>query len=134
VYAQGTTQYNFFTGPFIGHSLGQMPFLVQRMFMIPTPTTYFQLRDNSNAGSLVTPAPTYTLYPAATAMDSPAEADVRDGVVYANTTQTGTLAVPPANAVSVGTPVDNTVGTAWLDPQQFVDLNAAQIAAFLNNL
>jgi hypothetical protein len=131
---QGTTQYTFFTGPLICHSLGQMPILVQRMFMIPTSTTYFEFRDNSNAGSLVTPAPTYTLYPAATAMDSPAEDDVRAGVVYANATQTGTLAVPPVDAVSVGVPVDNTVGTAWLDPQLFADLNAAQIAAYLNGL
>lgn len=134
VYMQGTTQYTFFTGPLICHSLGQMPILVQRMFMIPTPSTYFQFRDNSNGGSLVTPAPTYTLYPAATAMDAPAEADVRDGVVYANATQTGTLIVPPANTVATGVPVDNTVGTAWLDPQLFADLNAAQIAAYLNGL
>jgi hypothetical protein len=131
---QGTTQYTFFTGPFICHSLGQMPILVQRMFMIPTPTTYFEFRDNSTAGSLVTPAPKYYLYPAATAMDSPAEADVRDGVVYANATQTGTLHVPPVEAVSAGVPVDDQVGTAWLDPQLFADLNAAQIAGLLNGL
>jgi hypothetical protein len=114
VYMQGTTQYTFFTGPFICHSLGQMPILVQRMFMIPTPTTYFQFRDNSTAGSLVTPAPTYTLYPAAAAIDAPAEADVRDGVVYANTTQTGTLAVPPDASVALGVPVDASVGSAVL--------------------
>jgi hypothetical protein len=134
VSVQGTTQYPFFTGPFICHSLGMFPFVVQRMFMIPTPTTYFEFRDNSTAGSLVTPAPKYTLYPAATAMDAPAEADVRDGVVYANTTQTGTLIVPPFWTVSAGVPVDNTVGSAWLDPQQFADLNAAQIAGLLNGL
>jgi hypothetical protein len=134
VIAQGTTQYIFFTGPFICHSLGMFPFVVQRMFMIPTPTTYFRFRDNSTAGSLVTPAPTYTLYPAAAAIDAPAEADVRDGVVYANTTQTGTLIVPPTNTVAAGVPVDNTVGSAWLDPQQFADLNAAQIAGLLNGL
>ena len=104
------------------------------MFMIPTPTTYFRFRDNSNAGSLVTPSPAYTLYPAAAALDAPAEADVRSGVIYANTTQTGTLAVPPTNTVSAGVPVDNTVGSAWLDPQQFADLNAAQIAGLLNGL
>jgi hypothetical protein len=128
------TQYNFITGPVVSHSLGMFPLLVNRLFMIPTPSTYFQLRDNSTAGSLITPAPTYTLYPAAAAIDAPAEADVRDGVVYANSTQTGTLIVPPANTVATGVPVDNTVGTAWLDPQLFADLNAAQIAAYLNGL
>jgi hypothetical protein len=128
------TAYNFITGPVISHSLGMFPFLANRLFMIPTPTTYFQFRDNSTAGSLITPAPTYTLYPAAAAIDAPAEADVRDGVVYAYTTQTGTLIVPPTNTVSAGVPVDNTVGSAWLDPQQFADLNAAQIAGLLNGL
>jgi hypothetical protein len=111
---QGTTQYPFFTGPFICHSLGMFPFVVQRMFMIPTPTTSFQFRDNSTAGSLVTAAPKYILYPAAAAIDAPAEADVRDGVVYANTTQTGTLSVPPAASVAIGVPVDASVGEAVL--------------------
>lgn len=111
---QGTTQYVFFTGPFICHSLGMFPFVVQRMFMIPTPTTSFQFRDNSTAGSLITAAPKYILYPAAAAIDAPAEADVRSGVMYANTTQTGTLAVPPDASVALGVPVDASVGSAVL--------------------
>jgi hypothetical protein len=45
----------------------------------------------------------------------PAESNVRTGVVYGPTNNlTGTCAVPPAGAVSLGVPVDNTTGTAYL--------------------
>jgi hypothetical protein len=48
--------------------------------------------------------------------DNPAQNNVRSGVVYGPANIfTGTCAVPPANTVSVGVPVDNTVGTAQLD-------------------
>ena len=130
----GTTQYVFLSGPFISSTYGWNPLLVYRFFMIPMVNTYYELRDNSTAGSLAIAAPTYSLYPLGTAGDVPVESDVREGVTYEFSAKTGTLIVPPTNAVSVGVPVDDTIGTAWLDPQQFVDVNAAQIAAFLNNL
>jgi hypothetical protein len=48
--------------------------------------------------------------------DNPAQNNVRSGVLYGPANIfTGTCAVPPANTVSVGVPVDNTVGTAVLD-------------------
>lgn len=43
-------------------------------------------------------------------------ADVRLNTAYANGALTGTAAIPPAGAVSLGVPVDDTVGTAYLDP------------------
>lgn len=43
---------------------------------------------------------------------APAVGDVRAGVVYGSAT--GVLAVPPANSVAFGVPVDNTTGTAVL--------------------
>jgi hypothetical protein len=49
----------------------------------------------------------------------PATGNVRQGTSYASGTLTGTLAVPPAAAVSLGVPVDNTVGTATLSAQDF---------------
>jgi hypothetical protein len=58
-----------------------------------------------------------------------AEADVRDGVSYASGTKTGTLAVPPTSAVSVGVPVDNTVGTGITTAADVATLVGAQIAA-----
>lgn len=57
-----------------------------------------------------------TLYTPGVATGFPATNNVRTGITYGPTNNlTGTCAVPPANAVSVGVPVDNTVGTAQLD-------------------
>ncbi|GIV49827.1 MAG: hypothetical protein KatS3mg038_3835 [Candidatus Kapaibacterium sp.] len=48
-------------------------------------------------------------------------ADVRQGVVYGPAGEyTGTLAVPPPQAVAYGVPVDNTVGQAGLPPYRAV--------------
>jgi hypothetical protein len=60
------------------------------------------LKANSTTQQLVDTATT----------DIPAEGDVRDGIVYASGSLTGTLAVPTFSAVSVGVPTDNGVGTA----------------------
>jgi hypothetical protein len=56
----------------------------------------------------------------------PVPADVREGTVYADDQFEGTLAVPPANAVGAGVPVDDTVGTAALS----LEAVAALIAAY----
>ena len=57
-----------------------------------------------------------TLYTAGVATGHPATTNVRTGITYGPTNNlTGTCAVPPANTVSLGVPVDNTVGTASLD-------------------
>lgn len=53
-----------------------------------------------------------TLYSPGVNLGNPATTDVRDGVTYASGALTGTLKVPPSTAVSVGVPVDNTVGSA----------------------
>jgi hypothetical protein len=59
---------------------------------------------------------TNTLYTPGVATGHPATNNVRTGIVYGPTSNlTGTCAVPPAAAVSLGVPVDNTVGTASLD-------------------
>jgi hypothetical protein len=47
----------------------------------------------------------------------PAISDVRLGVTYSSGSLTGTMNVPPFNAVKAGVPVDNGVGTAALTPQ-----------------
>lgn len=62
-----------------------------------------------------------------------AASNVRSGTSYAGGTLTGTLAVPPANAVAAGTPVDNTVGTAALSPSDIAALVGAQITAALDS-
>ena len=51
----------------------------------------------------------------------PAVTDVRSGVSYNGGSLTGTCAVPAANSVAAGVPVDNTVGTAALTPASVWD-------------
>jgi hypothetical protein len=58
---------------------------------------------------------TNTLYTPGVATGHPAESNVRTGITYGPTNSlTGTCAVPSATTVSLGVPVDNTVGTAEL--------------------
>ena len=58
----------------------------------------------------------------------PAEANVRLGTVYGPTNNlTGTCAVPPAAAVSIGVPVDNTVGTGYLNATDIWNVPLASI-------
>jgi hypothetical protein len=61
-----------------------------------------------------------------------AQSDVRAGLAYGfNDELTGALAVPPAEAVSFGVPVDNTTGTAALNLGDVAAVTGAQIAAAL---
>jgi len=69
-------------------------------FKNTAPTITVRKANNTNQ-QLVDPSTT----------DIPIIGDVRQGVTYASGSLTGTLQVPPATAVSVGVPVDNTVGT-----------------------
>lgn len=58
---------------------------------------------------------TNTLYTPGVNTGHPAESNVRNGITYGPTnTLTGTCFVPSASTVSLGVPVDNTVGTAEL--------------------
>jgi hypothetical protein len=74
---------------------------------------------------------TNTLYTPGVATGHPATNNVRTGIVYGPTNNlTGTCAVPPAAAVSLGVPVDNTVGTASLDANALaIALNASLSAS-----
>ena len=76
---------------------------------------------------------TNTLYTPGVATGHPAEANVRTGVVYGPANNlTGTCAVPPANTVSLGVPVDNTVGTAQLDTNALAASLTATLAPALD--
>ena len=69
-----------------------------------------------------------TLYTPGVATGHPAEANVRTGVVYGPTNNlTGTCAVPPANTVNLGVPVDNTTGTAFLTAADMWNVPLASI-------
>jgi hypothetical protein len=55
------------------------------------------------------------MYTADVSPGMPSQANVKDGVVYGQSSElTGTLEVPPASSVAVGVPVDGTVGTAMI--------------------
>ena len=51
----------------------------------------------------------------------PASSNVRSGIVYNAGQTTGTMIVPPAASVSLGVSVDNTTGTAFINPADFWD-------------
>jgi len=69
-----------------------------------------------------------TLYTPGVATGHPATNNVRTGIVYGPTNNlTGTCAVPPAAAVSLGVPVDNTVGTGYLNATDIWNVPLASI-------
>lgn len=109
---------NILSGPFVFGNYGTMPFSCTRMFLSSNTSNYIEFASNSTNGALFpSPAPTrLTMYSPNTLADTPAPANVRQGIVYALGSQTGTLIVPnPAN-VALGIGTDNTVGTAVLTP------------------
>jgi hypothetical protein len=104
IHSMSTGATNILSGPLINAD-GVMAFCGRRMFLMEGATSWtFATLD------LLTDR---TLYSADTLPGQPAESDVRKDTVYGPSGElTGTLAVPPASAVGVGVPVDNTVGTA----------------------
>jgi hypothetical protein len=74
------------------------------ILMVQFPSDGTQAADISGFGSYVEDTGT-------SVCDYPAIADVRLGIVYDNSTKTGTLAVPPPGKVIKDIPTDNTVGT-----------------------
>ncbi len=88
-------------------SNGYMATIAPYVYLDATVTQWEFRKSNLNTNTLYTPG---------VATGHPAEANVRTGITYGPTNNlTGTCAVPPANTVSLGVPVDNTVGTAQLD-------------------
>jgi len=82
----------------------------------PTSGPIYLTSQLSNVAIFVNyPTGTKTLSdPNNTAGLSPADTDVRSGVVYNNGNDTGTCEVPAAGSVGFGVPTDNTTGTATL--------------------
>jgi len=118
LYAEGSEGYEF-SGPIVCSPYGWFPILnLRRVNWIQNTTnTYIQFRTNENMFLISpsqTPNGTYNLVSPDTLADLPDGDDVRLGVTYGAGSYQGTLAVPPANRVSSGIPVDNTVGTAVL--------------------
>lgn len=66
---------------------------------------------------VITPAGTNLTLTDPNITNPPTASNVRFGTVYGGGAFTGTMIVPTASAVSYGVPVDNTVGTSLLNPQ-----------------
>jgi hypothetical protein len=94
---------------------GAVPFRTNLMKI--TPTTNGKTVYRTTSGVINTRAEL-------TAVDFniPLEQDVRQGLVYGDSTFTGTLVVPSPSNVRKGVLTDNTVGTADLNAQDFLDL------------
>jgi hypothetical protein len=109
---------NILTGPFVSGPNGVQPIYVTRMHYQRTMGSYYEFRDNSTNGALppAASAPATRLVSPDTIADSPIPANVRQGTVYSLGSQTGTMIVPSPSNVANNVPVDNTVGTAVLDP------------------
>lgn len=100
-----------------GGGLGVTPIYSQNLAII-NPTHHSTQYAGGSSDSPVYDGNIYTYYgilATGSTSGQPAESDVRKDTVYGPSGElTGTLAVPPASAVGVGVPVDDTVGTAAL--------------------
>jgi hypothetical protein len=63
------------------------------------------------------------------AFSMPPISAVRSGVQYANNTLTGTCQIPAPASVAFGVPVDNTVGTATLNPVDLMNVSVSSLTA-----
>jgi hypothetical protein len=114
----GAGAIHILTGPFISSPTGIQPLYISRMHYRRTIGSYYEFRNNSTNGALPpsAPAPATRLVSPDTIADSPIPANVRQGTVYSLGSQTGTMIVPSPSNVANNVPIDNTVGTAVLDP------------------
>jgi len=112
------TDFLFMTGPFSSSQYASLPYSVVRAYIIPTVNTYFEFVDDSTNGAIPPSVPIVKvrLVSPDTAADAPIPANVRLGVSYLEDNLVGTMAIPLPSNVSSGIAVDNTVGTAVLDP------------------
>lgn len=97
---------NRISGSMISSSNGTLPVDAVKMIALTTPTAAKTRYALNGSGTYV------DMFTADNTGLAPAVEDVRAGVVYGSAT--GVLAVPAANSVAFGVPVDNTTGTAVL--------------------
>lgn len=128
-----------FSGPFIFSNYGVPPFQCTRLFLSSNTSKYIEFASNSTNGALFpSAAPTrFTMYSPNTIADSPVPANVRQGITYALGSQTGTLIVPSPSNVRKDIPTDNTVGTADLTAEDFlnaIETSSNDVAVRLRNV
>jgi hypothetical protein len=109
---QGGTK-PIFSGNIVNQPNGQLA-VVSTYLLINGSVSQWEFRNSSFN--------TNTLYTPGVATGHPAESNVRTGITYGPTNNlTGTCVVPSATTVSLGVPVDNTVGTAQLTADDFLN-------------
>lgn len=120
---------NLFSGPFVCSRYGSIPILCVRMHLIPTISSYFEFRDETTNGALSPGAiaPATRLVSPGTAIDAPAQSNVRFGVAYSQGSLIGTLRMPTPQQVAYGVAVDNTTGSAVLTPDAVWNYLSAQL-------
>lgn len=102
-------------------SRGQSPLNGPNFFLLSNPTENVVSIPVSGNGKYISMS-----NPNSLANSHAAPNNVRNGVVYANNALSGTMKIPATNQVSVGIPVDNSVGTSVV--------NADQLKAIVGNI
>lgn len=106
------SQNTFLSGPFLSNSSGVQPNLAYRWKWISGIGASYMTVPNATGGTYKN---LYTSDSTLSQSGQPAASNVRSGTVYGPASElTGTCAVPNANSVAYGVPVDNTTGTAVL--------------------
>ena len=103
------------TGDLYYGLLGAVPFktnIIRVNYSLNGKTIHYDTLGNTSTRASLT----------AVDFNVPFEEDVREGVVYGDGTFEGNLIVPSPSNVRKGVPTDNTVGTADLSAQDFLDL------------
>lgn len=119
-----------FTGPLISSSVGTIvPILATKMRVKAGQTnSWIAWRDDSSLNGNEVRWQTSDL-----AGGNPSTANVRLGTIFGTSNEfVGTLAVPPANSVAAGVPVDNSIGTAAVKLEDIAAVTGAQIVAALS--
>ena len=105
-------QQTFLSGPFITNSVGTNPNLSVKWRWISGVGPSYITVPNSTATGFKN---LYTSDNSSSSSGQPSTSNVRSGTVYGPSSElTGTCAVPDPGSVVLGTPVDNTAGTAIL--------------------
>lgn len=123
----GVSSNTFLTGPFLTSNNGTQAISVPRWLWKQTDQqpTYMQVRTETSLA--IRP-----LYTADYVGGNPVVANVRSGVTYGPLNELiGTMAVPPADSVGLGVPVDHTVGTQTvsISPTDFWGVPTSSLVA-----
>ena len=110
VSSTSTTATNIFSGPFI-NSGSRNAIYCYNVQLYDDVTTRYAI-GVSGSNDMI------TLFSPNQVIGVPSGSDVRRGVIYGPGNElTGSMAVPPPASVSIGVPVDNTVGSALVKPE-----------------